>query len=134
MFITKVEKSGRYIGGETQKQLDETLSLEHRIQVLDTKRTELMTAAERKCGPAPMMGMKWYSADLKNTAKDLSDTKKQLRWLYMTDAEKEEIENAKSVRDEAIQILRIIQKNSRQYRDEMLEDLAKKITTVANDI
>ena len=44
----------------------------------------------------------------------------------MSDAEKEEIENAKSVRDEAIQILRIIQKNSRQYRDEMLEDLAKK--------
>ena len=37
MFITKVEKSGRYIGGETQKQLDEKLLLEHRIQVLDTK-------------------------------------------------------------------------------------------------
>ena len=71
MFITKVEKSGRYIGGETQKQLDEKLLLEHRIQVLDTTRTELMTAAERKCGPAPMTGMKWYSADLKNAAKDL---------------------------------------------------------------
>ena len=126
MFITKVEKSGGYIGGETQKQLDEKLLLEHRIQVLDTKRTGLMIASERKCGPAPMTGMKWYSADLKNAAKDLSDAKKQLRWLYMTDAEKEEIENAKSVRDEAIQILRIIQKNSRQYRDEMLEDLAKK--------
>ena len=126
MFITKVEKSGRYIGGETQKQLDEKLLLEHRIQVLDTKRTELMIAAERKCGPAPMTGMKWYSADLKNAAKDLSDAKKQLRWLYMSDAEKEEIENAKSIRDEAIQILRIIQKNSRQYRDEMLQDLAKK--------
>ena len=42
--------------------------LETKLQVLDHKRWEIMIAAERKCGPSPMPGKKWYSKTLVNAA------------------------------------------------------------------
>ena len=125
-FIENLEKEGRHIGTETDGQLLDKQALEAKLQKLDTKRYQLMIAAERNCGIAPMKGMFWYSKELKQAAKKLSDAKKKVKWMYKNEIEKDIIIVAKEERNKALKELRQAQKESRRYRDEMLDDLAEK--------
>ena len=63
--------------------MKEKEKLEERLQKLDVKRSQLMKAAERKYGIAPMKGMFWYSNDLRKAAQNLSDIKGKIRWQYI---------------------------------------------------
>ena len=85
-----------------------------------------MLAAERKCGPAPMKGKKWYSPQLKEAAKQLCIAKCWVRKCFTMEAKKGELEEAQKSREEAMINLRKVQKNARQYRDEILDKLAEK--------
>ena len=69
--------------------------------------------------------MFWYSTALHGAAKNLSNAKKLLRYLYSQDETKQDIEAAKTKQDEKIRKLREVQQNDRQFRDEMLEEQAK---------
>ena len=122
-----------YLKKESERKLSDTQLnttkqiIAEKLEKLDKKRWELMIAAEKKCGTAPMKGKKWFSTKLQQAAQALSQAKKRIRYLYTQDELKEdELETAKRARVEALQQLRHVQKEDRKYRDEMLDDLAKK--------
>ena len=75
--------------------MKEKEKLEERLQKLDAKRSQLMKAAERKCGIAPMKGMFWYSNALRKAAQTLSDIKRKIRWQYKNNADENIIKNSK---------------------------------------
>ena len=125
-FLKELKDSGKDIGSETEQQQQIKEAIEIRLQILDKKRYQLMIAAERKCGIVPMKGMFWYSRKLRDTAKALSNVKRKIRWLYKTGAGSKAIIIAEQERKDASQNLRDAQKDSRRYRDEMLDDLATK--------
>ena len=125
-FLKELKDSGKDIGSETEQQQQIKEAIEIRLQILDKKRYQLMIAAERKCGIVPMKGMFWYSRKLRDTAKALSNVKRNIRWLYKTGAGSKAIIIAEQERKDANQNLRDAQKDSRRYRDEMLDDLATK--------
>ena len=105
----------------TKKKITDTL------ETLDHKRWELMMAAEKRCGPGQMKGKRWSSTRLQKAAEQLSNAKKKLRECYSRDnIDQDELKTAIGGKNIAIQQLRETQKNDRKYRDEMLEDLAKK--------
>ena len=124
-FLKELEETGGYIGNENSAQRSMKIDLQRRIQSLDTKRSQLMIAAEKKCGKKKSSGMFWYSSKLCIAAQKLSDAKKWLRYLYTQKGCEQDIVEAKQERDKAIANLREEQRNDRQYRDEMMEELAK---------
>ena len=65
-----------------------------------------MLASERKCGIAPMQGMFWYSSELRNAARNLSNIKRHIQWLYRHNVDEDEIWQAKLRRSEAMKCLR----------------------------
>ena len=67
-LLLGLKSSGRYIGNETEAQTKVKLELHQRIQRLDTKRCQLMIAAEKKCGTKKADGMFWYSTALRVAA------------------------------------------------------------------
>ena len=106
--------------------MEKRREIEHRLQTLDQKRWELMIAAESKCGPTPMNEKKWYSTTLVRAAKELTEAKGKVR-EYQNDRKSEkELEEAIKERDKKAEAFRNIQKEDRQYRDIMLEELAQK--------
>ena len=117
---------GRRTGKGKKSQKDKRRTIESNLQKLETKRWELMLAAERKCGPAPMKGKKWYSPQLKEAAKQLCIAKCWVRKCFTMEAKKGELEEAQKSREDAMINLQKVQKNARQYRDEMLDKLAEK--------
>ena len=126
LFLKNLQKNGNEIGSEDNRQLEARQKIENKLQKLDVKRYQLMIAVERKCGIAPMKGMFWYSDKLREAAKQLSQIKRHIRWLHKEDADKIELQNAQEEKQVATKALREVQKDSRQYRDEMLDDLAIK--------
>ena len=100
--------------------------IENRLQKLDQKRWELMIAAERTCGPSPMHGKKWYSRELVSAAKEFVNAKSKLRKIQCTTQDKNELVEAIKARETALMRLRTVQKEDRQYRDMMLDELAEK--------
>ena len=123
----KMAVGGRTVGEETTEESQVLKEIEKQLQKLDIKRCQLMKAAENKCGKKKMQGMYWYSIDLRDAAKELSDAKKALRRAYtLEEYDEEKIEGLKRWRDSAITQLREVQKEDRKYRDEMMQDLAEK--------
>ena len=125
-LLIDLKTTGNDIGTENESQKKEKEKIVTTLQKLDTKRLQLMLAAEKKCGIAPMKGMFWYSKDLRKAAQHLSHIKRKIRWLYKNGETTEIIQQAQEERAEALQTLRSVQKDSRRYRDEMLDDLAVK--------
>ena len=60
-FLTELEKSKRHSGNEIEEQQRTKLELHQRLQTLDTKRCQLILAAEKKFGTRKGKGMFWYS-------------------------------------------------------------------------
>ena len=131
-FLMELQQSGRYIGYETSEQRQKKVNLQQRIQSLDTKRYQLMKAAEKKCGKKKANGMFWYSTKLRIAAQELSKKKRLLRYLSTREGLEADIEEAKAQSDKAIKNLREVQQSDRQYRDEMMEELAKQQSTPWN--
>ena len=69
--LTNIKGKKIEIGSEIGKDKEERDLIEKELQKLDTKRVQLMVAAEKNSGKARMMGMFWFSIHLRKAAEAL---------------------------------------------------------------
>lgn len=123
--LNKLQKKGVEIGNEMNEDAEARKEIEIEFQKLDTKRVQLMIAAEKSSGKARMMGMFWFSARLRKAAEALSNAKSELSKARNGDATEEDIQKLLDAKLKATESLRDAQREDRRYRDEMLDDLAE---------
>ena len=123
--INQIQQKGIEIGNKSGDDEKARNEIEVELQKLDTKRTQLMVAAEKSSGKARMMGMFWYSARLRKAAEALSNAKCALGKARNGDATDEDIQKLLDIKLKATEDLQDAQKEDGRYRDEMLDDLAE---------
>ena len=112
----------------TSEPNDRFQSLIERCKVLESKTHQLMVSSNRAVGRTPYANGYWCSKEVMQAGNDRYKAKKQLRKISVGLGEEHGVtlEEAIQALQESSQRLREAQRSSREDRDEMLKQLAKK--------
>jgi hypothetical protein len=119
-----------YLADTTTTTTETTAKLINNICKLEKIRSELMLAAEAKCRTRKYTTQFQFSGKLVTAAKHVWTIKKLLRRISLGNIKCTEIERANTnhMHKQALLNLRLAQRSSYQFREEMMEDLAAKLS------